>query len=91
MVQRPYRLLHCQRLGYKIMERQKAKKIFYYDGYFLPYSIYFINDKVLPDVSTGGSVACSGFSLLHKLGYETIILVGQDLHLLIIKSCRRNL
>ena len=65
--------------GYKIMERQKAKKIFYYDGYFLPYSIYFINDKVLPDVSTGGSVACSGFSLLHKLGYETIILVGQDL------------
>ncbi len=64
---------------YKIMDRQKAKKIFYYDGYFLPYSIYFINDKVLPDVSTGGSVACSGFSLLHKLGYETIILVGQDL------------
>lgn len=34
--------------GYKIMERQKAKKIFYYDGYFLPYSIYFINDKVQP-------------------------------------------
>lgn len=64
---------------YKIMDRQKAKKIFYYDGYFLPYFIYFINDKVLPDVSTGGSVACSGFSLLHKLGYETIILVGQDL------------
>lgn len=64
---------------YKIMDRQKAKKIFYYDGYFLPYSIYFINDKVLPDVSTGGSVACSGFSLLHKLGYEKIILVGQDL------------
>lgn len=64
---------------YKIMDRQKAKKIFYYDGYFLPYSIYFINDKVFPDVSTGGSVACSGFSLLHKLGYETIILVGQDL------------
>lgn len=64
---------------YKIMDRQKAKKIFYYDGYYLPYSIYFINDKELPDVSTGGSVACSGFSLLHKLGYETIILVGQDL------------
>lgn len=64
---------------YKIMDRQKAKKIFYYDSYLLPYAVYFINDKTLPDVSTGGSVACSGFSLLHKLGYQTIILVGQDL------------
>lgn len=64
---------------YKIMDRQQAKKLFYYDGYALPYAVYFINNKSLPDVSTGGSVACSGFSLLHKLGYETIILVGQDL------------
>ncbi|MCU0664107.1 MAG: DUF115 domain-containing protein [Myxococcota bacterium] len=28
---------------------------------------------------TGGSVACSGFSILHYLGCDPIILVGQDL------------
>ena len=79
MVQRPYRLLHRQRLVTKSWKDRKRRKYFIMTVISPPYSIYFINDKVLPDVSTGGSVACSGFSLLHKLGYETIILVGQDL------------
>ena len=38
-----------------------------------------MNGKELPDASSGGSVACSGFSLLYKMGFKTIILVGQDL------------
>ena len=38
-----------------------------------------MNGKVLPDVSSGGSVACSAFSMLYKMGFRTIILVGQDL------------
>jgi len=65
--------------NYYILEQQRGKKIFYFDGYVLPYLAYQEAGKILPDVSTGGSVACSGFSLLYKMGFETIILVGQDL------------
>lgn len=64
---------------YALLERQKAKKIFYYDGYALPAQIYWLNGKVLPNAASGGSVACSGFSILYKMGFRTIILVGQDL------------
>lgn len=62
-----------------IIEQQRGKKIFYYDGYMLAQHAYLSAGKLLPEVSTGGSVACSGFSLLYKMGFDTIILVGQDL------------
>lgn len=64
---------------YTLLDHQKKQKIFYYDSYTMPAHVYWINGKELPGVSTGGSVACSGFSLLYKLGFRTIILVGQDL------------
>lgn len=63
----------------EILERQRGKKIFYFDGTMLPRIIYMMAGKVLYAVNTGGSVACSGFSLLYKMGFSTIILVGQDL------------
>lgn len=62
-----------------LLERQKGKKIFFFDGCVLPAHIYNMNQKDFWDVSTGGSVACSCFSLLYKMGFDTIILVGQDL------------
>lgn len=62
-----------------LIKRQKGKKIFYFDGYAIPLHIYHINKKEFWNVSTGGSVACNGFSLLYKMGFNTIILVGQDL------------
>lgn len=65
--------------NYDILKEQRGKKIFYFDGYMLSQSAYMIVGKFLPDVSTGGSVACSGFSLLYKMGFDQIILVGQDL------------
>lgn len=65
--------------NYDILKEQRGKKIFYYDGRILPFIAYQAAGKVFPDVSTGGSVACSGFSLLYKMGFNTIILVGQDL------------
>ena len=65
--------------NYDILKEQRGKKIFYYDGRILPFLAYHAAGKVFPDVSTGGSVACSGFSLLYKMGFNTIILVGQDL------------
>lgn len=65
--------------NYDILKEQRGKKIFYYDGRLLPFMAYAAAGKVFYDVSTGGSVACSGFSLLYKMGFDTIILVGQDL------------
>ncbi len=58
---------------------QKGKKILYYDGYILPQEAYLSVGKVLPSVYFGGSVACIGFSLLYMMGFNKIILVGQDL------------
>lgn len=64
---------------HSILAHQRGKRIFYFDGYMIPYHIYFMNEKVFWDVANGGSVACAGFSLLYKMGFNTIILVGQDL------------
>ncbi len=64
---------------YALMNRQKEKRIFYYDGYKMPAYIYELNGKEMPSASSGGSVACSGFSVLYRMGFKTIILVGQDL------------
>lgn len=65
--------------NYDIIKKQRGKKIFYYDGRIMPFMAYAAAGKTFPDVSSGGSVACSGFSLLYKMGFDTIILVGQDL------------
>ncbi len=62
-----------------LVEHQKGKKFFYFDGHSLPMHLYSMNHKKFSDVAIGGSVACAGFSLIYKLGFDTIILVGQDL------------
>lgn len=62
-----------------MVEHQKGKKFFYFDGHTLPLRLYTMNHKRFSDVAIGGSVACAGFSLIYKLGFNTIILVGQDL------------
>lgn len=62
-----------------LLERQKGKKIFYFDGYAIPLHIYSMNKKEFWNVAGGGSVACYCLSLLYKMGFNTIILVGQDL------------
>lgn len=65
--------------NYDILKKQRGKKIFYSNGAALPVKAYMKVHKPFRGVSTGGSVACSGFSLLYKMGFRTIILVGQDL------------
>lgn len=67
--------------NHALIARQKGKKIFYSDGYAIAEHVYYMNGKFLPTVLSGGSVACNAFSALHKMGFETIILVGQDLAL----------
>ena len=62
-----------------ILKNQVGKRIFYDDSYTIVRKIYEINGKQIPYVCIGGSVACAGFSMLYKMGFKTIILVGQDL------------
>lgn len=65
--------------NYKALEQHKGKKIFFDDGTLIARNIFQMNGKTFLNVATGGSVACNGFSLLYKMGFETVILVGQDL------------
>ncbi len=62
-----------------ILQEQRGKKFFYSDGHVLAYYAYTAIGRILPSLSSGGSVACTCLSLLYKMGFDTIILVGQDL------------
>lgn len=62
-----------------VLKQQTGKILMCDDGYALAKMAYYAAGKELPGISTGGSVACNGFSLLYRIGFDTIILVGQDL------------
>lgn len=62
-----------------IIANNRARKIFYFDGHILPWQLFAASGKRFPEINMGGSVACCAFSLLYKMGFDTIILVGQDL------------
>ncbi len=64
-----------------VLAQHKGKKIFYFEGVMLAYNLLAMNGIPFSSVSCGGSVACSAFSLVYKLGFSRIILVGQDLAL----------
>lgn len=65
----------------KVLAQHKGKKIFYFEGEMLAYNIMAMNGIPFGSVSSGGSVACSAFSLVYKMGFSRVILVGQDLAL----------
>lgn len=62
-----------------VVRRHTGKKIFYYNGEEFLQKLYLDNGVPCSSVSSGGSVSNSAFSLAEQLGFETIILVGQDL------------
>lgn len=64
-----------------VLAQHTGKKIFYFEGEMLAYNLLAMNGIPFGSVSCGGSVACSAFSLVYKLGFSRIILVGQDLAL----------
>lgn len=66
---------------YKILKDHKGKKIFFNEGNTIVNHLFAMNGKLLYSVACGGSVACSAFSLVYKMGFSKIILVGQDLAL----------
>jgi hypothetical protein len=67
------------------MQYHKGKKFFYYSS--SPYEQKILSDlgakegaqRTLPNIISGGSVACNAFSLGVMMGSRTVILVGQDL------------
>lgn len=65
----------------EILQNHTGKKIFYFEGQDFIWSMMMMNGIPFSTVSCGGSVACSAFSLVYKLGFSRIILVGQDLAL----------
>lgn len=64
-----------------VLAQHTGKKFFYFEGRMLAYNLMAMNGIPFSSVACGGSVACSAFSLVYKLGFSTIILVGQDLAL----------
>lgn len=62
-----------------VMEHHKGKKIFWFEGQSFIWSLMCMTGAFFPKVACGGSVACSAFSLVYKMGFSRIILVGQDL------------
>lgn len=65
--------------AYEIMEGHKGKKFFFNEGYTLFNNLFYKNGIKFEAVNGGGSVATYAFSLAYMLGFERIILVGQDL------------
>ena len=65
----------------EILENHMGKKIFWFEGQQFIWSMMMMNGIPFSTVACGGSVACSAFSLVYKMGFSRIILVGQDLAL----------
>lgn len=61
-----------------IMEAHKGKKIWFALSGFASYIFYELKKRV-SNLNSGGCVATGAFSVCVGLGFETIILVGQDL------------
>lgn len=67
--------------NYEVIREQRGKKILFGITDFLTTCMYMSVGKVFPELPCGGSVATSAFGLLYMCGFETVILVGQDLAL----------
>lgn len=63
----------------EVLDYHQGMKFFFNEGYRFAEEIFLKSGQKAGGVETGGSVATHLFSLLHKIGLNTIILVGQDL------------
>lgn len=74
--------LICYLISHReILSRHRAEKFFLNDLNHHIQHFFSQNNMVLPIVTSGGSVANDAFSVLQILGFQTIILIGQDLAL----------
>lgn len=63
----------------EILNYHTGMKFFANEGLKMADRMFFRCDKQFGIASEGGSVATAAFTLLYKIGIETVILVGQDL------------
>ncbi|MCI9004475.1 MAG: motility associated factor glycosyltransferase family protein [Lachnospiraceae bacterium] len=66
-------------VNYEVVRKHIGKKIFNYNGEGFIQKFYLDNNVPCSGLPSGGSVSNSAFSLAEQLGFQTIILVGQDL------------
>lgn len=71
-------LVVCTHTRSDIMAKHTGKKFMYSDSNFIS-NIYHKFDKNIAILETGGSVANTAFALARFLGFQTILLIGQDL------------
>ncbi|MDY4838243.1 MAG: 6-hydroxymethylpterin diphosphokinase MptE-like protein [Lachnospiraceae bacterium] len=62
-----------------LLEYHQGKKFFFEENLNYINRMYEINDKVFAALPYGGSVATLAFSLVCHLGFQCIVMVGQDL------------
>lgn len=63
----------------EILDYHTGKKFFSNEGFQFAEEIFTHSGHPAVYITGGGSVATNAFSILHKIGLNTIILVGQDL------------
>lgn len=64
----------------KIMDIHRGKRFYFSNGNTFVGECYKkVKKEVMPGLGTGGSVANNAFSLAMEMGFENIILIGQDL------------
>ncbi len=64
-----------------VLHYHKGKKFFFNEGITFVNQMYEMNKKAFIPMPSGGSVATLAFSYVSHLGFDRIILVGQDLAL----------
>ncbi len=62
-----------------IIEKHRATKFFLNDLNHHVQHFFSRHNRIFPVVSTGGSVANNAFSIAQMLGFQTVIMIGQDL------------
>ncbi|MBO4903554.1 MAG: motility associated factor glycosyltransferase family protein [Lachnospiraceae bacterium] len=62
-----------------ILKNHRAAKFFINDLNHHVQHFFSQHNQIFPVVSTGGSVANNAFSIAQMLGFQTIIMIGQDL------------
>lgn len=64
-----------------VLDKHKGKKIFFAEGEPLIDIMFSTHGVPFATIPCGGSVATTAFAFAYMIGFETIILVGQDLAL----------
>lgn len=72
-------LLSAMTANSEVLKYHTGMKFFYNEGVGIADHIMWKSGKRHGGVDSGGSVATSVFSLLYKIGFTRVILVGQDL------------